>query len=376
MAKDRAILFTGGHAGSTAHAVISKLRKDIYFQGYKIYFIGAKSAIEGKKINTLEKSFLPGLGVEYIAISAARLQRRLSIWTIPAVLKFPFGLFSAFFQILKIKPSITVSFGGFVSFPVIFSSWLLKIPVVIHEQTSGIGLANKLSLPFASLVLLSRKQSLGLCGRAKTKIIGNPVLEDLSNIKVKSVLSSPPTIFITGGSRGSKRVNDVIFQALRELTNMYKIIHQTGNLDYTTAQGKKKKLGFKRQKNYEPVSVVSPERFNKILKKADLVISRSGANTVSAIMCAKKLSILIPLPFSQSDEQLKNAIYAKEYGYAFIIKQKDLTPRGLLKAVDNLINNYKNLINKFLPPDVDDAKASTLFIDELKNILNGKKKND
>src|SRR6185369_7004805 len=109
------ILLTGGHAGATAYAVTEEIISKKL--NWKLYFIGSTTAIEGKKIATYEEKVLPTLGVKYISITAGRVQRKFTFWTIPSLIKIPVGFIGAFYQLIKINPDIVLSFGGFVGFP-------------------------------------------------------------------------------------------------------------------------------------------------------------------------------------------------------------------------------------------------------------------
>lgn len=373
MKKRSNILFTGGHAGSTAHAVISKLVKDKYFYGYNLIFVGSKSAVEGNSIMTFENIYLPKLGVKYIGLRAGRFQRKFTRWTIPSLLKIPLGFFDSLKVLLNEKPVITISFGGYVAFPVVILSWILGIPVIIHEQTSQAGLGNLLSIPFAKLILLARKSSLKYFPSKKSYVIGNPISELYFEISKKTKLTGTPLIFVTGGSRGSKTINEVIFSSLRELLPKYKIIHQTGSSDFVKATNIKKNLPGKLSINYEIFSLLEPKNFTQMLDKSDLVVSRSGANTVSAIIASKRLSILIPLPFSQNNEQYENAKLVRDYRSGKIITQNDFNKKLLITTIHQIIENFESLVKKFKTCEFDDSLASEKFIKYIKTILNEKK---
>jgi UDP-N-acetylglucosamine--N-acetylmuramyl-(pentapeptide) pyrophosphoryl-undecaprenol N-acetylglucosamine transferase len=156
--RNKKIVLTGGHAASTAVAVVEALQKDPKIN-WQIYWIGAASAMEGRRVPTLGMKVLPNLGVEVFTIKAGRLQRKFSRQTIPALARIPLGFLGALYLLLKLRPDVTFSFGGFAAFPVVLASWLLRIPVLIHEQTVAVGLANKISAPFAKQIAIARKES-------------------------------------------------------------------------------------------------------------------------------------------------------------------------------------------------------------------------
>ncbi|HLE48737.1 MAG TPA: glycosyltransferase [Patescibacteria group bacterium] len=368
------IVFTGGHAGSTAYAVLEKFIIDKRSAGYNIFFVGAGSAVEGRKIKTFEELYLPKLGVKYVNLDTGRLQRKFSFWTIPSIIKLPLGFIKAFSILRKINPVLTVSFGGFVALPVVFSSWILRVPIIIHEQTSGKGLANQLSISFADKILLSRKESVKQYPSHKSEIIGNPIWEAYSKISLKNKPSKKSLIFITGGSRGSKSINLVVFKLLDKLLQKYKIFHQTGEADFKLATRYKQSLNRELSKNYHIYSTIEPEKFVQMIDFSDLVIARSGANTVSGIIAAKRLSILIPLPFSQNNEQFENAKYVESFRSGKIINQNDLNEETLYDSIEKMISDYQNLVGRFKEPDFDDKKASQLFVEQIFKIMHEKGK--
>lgn len=353
MLKEINILMTGGHAGATAYALTQALRKN---KNYKLdlYFIGAKQATEGLKYSTLEEDALPQLGISYIGITAGRLQRKFTKHTIPSLLKIPIGLFQAFWYLVKIKPDIVVSFGGFASFPVVLSAKLLAIPIIIHEQTTVFGRANKLSEKLASKIALSRESSKVHFNNKKTVVTGNPVSSEISKIFPKSKISGKPTIFITGGSRGSELINETVSKTLPKLTSQFNVIHQVGISN---------EYKYKNKENYQVYGRINPRDWYKFLEKADIIVSRSGANIVSEILIAKRPSILIPIPWTFMDEQLQNAKYAQKSGGVIILPQSDLNSDSLLKSINDVYKNWKEMVlnmNKF---ESEDLKASDRLAD-------------
>src|SRR4030042_5232509 len=114
------IIITGGHAGSTAYALIQKMKR--IKPDWEIVFVGASSAIEGGNVPTLEKTYFPKIGIRYVKIIMGRIQRKLTLWTIPSIVKAPLGLLHALYIVFKEKPKVVVSFGGFSAFPVVLAS--------------------------------------------------------------------------------------------------------------------------------------------------------------------------------------------------------------------------------------------------------------
>lgn len=352
------LVLTGGHAATTAVAVVEEIKSR--GADWKLYWIGARNAIEGKKMVTLESEVLPRLGVEFLSLTTGRLQRKFTFWTIPSLLKIPFGFFQSLYYLLKIKPDAVLSFGGFASFPVVFNANLLGIPVIIHEQTPAAGRANMISAKYATKIALSRFESKKYFLNSECVITGNPVMKDIKKIKpIGARLKNNPVIFVTGGSRGSQSINETLEVILKSLLAKYKIIHQTGGLDYHKFSDIKQKLPMALRKNYEVFIRVNPLEISKIYSQATMIISRAGANTVSEIMLVKRPAILIPLPISYLDEQTLNARVAEKWGIAKVIPQSQLTPEMLMSAIEKITSNINKIlgkVNKEKSPDFDASK--------------------
>jgi len=359
MAKVKVVM-TGGHAATTAIAVVEEIKAKRLDWG--LTWIGVKKAIEGKTVQTLESEALPKLGVKFITIITGRALRRFTIHTIPSLLKIPAGFVQSFYHLVKIKPNVVVSFGGFASIPVVVDAKILGIPIIIHEQTSVIGRANGFSSQIADKIALARSESLKYFPRMKSVVIGNPVMKEITKIKPKLKLGNPPTIFITGGSRGSQTINENVEKILRTLLSKYKVIHQTGGLDYLKFSNIKQQLPMALKNNYEVFVRVSPIEISEVFKRSDIVVARAGANTVSELMIIKRPVILIPLSISFMDEQTKNAEIAKTFGIAKIIRQAELTPEVLLKNIDESIRDYSKIVEKVKSKDSPDIGASARLL--------------
>lgn len=318
------ILITGGHAGTPALATIDYIQNN---KDWEIVWVGTKRATEAHEIETLEHKIFSKLDIKYFTINSGRLQKKFSKYTLPSLLRIPKGLWDSYFLIRKINPEIVLSFGGFISVPVVIAAWLQGIPIVVHEQTMAIGLANKICSFFAEKIAISRIETKKYVNSEKCIHTGNPILENVLSLSRKK--SKRKTIYITGGSRGAQIINKAVFESLEELTKKYEIIHQTGDLDISFA--KKIKLH-----NYNPVNFVDPKKLHEIYETADLVVSRAGANTVSEIIYHKIKSVLIPIPWSRYNEQNKNAKLAKKAGVAEIIAQENLSSEVLINKIDKL----------------------------------------
>lgn len=364
---ERKIVFTGGHGATTALAVIEEIKSRKY--DWDIYWIGSRSAVEGRKEKTLEYEFFPKHGIKFLPIITGRFQRRFTFWTIPSILTIPIGFAQAFWHIFKIKPEVVLSFGGYSAFPVVVCAKLLGVKVVIHEQTSAAGRANLASKAFADKIALSRSDSLKYFPKNKCEITGNPISRRMFLIKKKGILGIHPVLYVTGGSRGSQSINSAVLEVLPELLKNFIVIHQTGEIDAQKFKNEKEILPKNISDNYIVFSRVSPDKIVTFFEKADIIISRSGANTVSDILAAKRPAIVVPLPISFMDEQTRNAEFLEKFGFTHIIPQEKLTGDRLLSEINKIISNYKMIVGKANKSSSPDKEASKKLVDIIREYL-------
>jgi UDP-N-acetylglucosamine--N-acetylmuramyl-(pentapeptide) pyrophosphoryl-undecaprenol N-acetylglucosamine transferase len=366
MPKPKKIVFTGGHASATAYALIQYIKP--LEAKWNFFWIGPKSFIEGKRVKGLENQAFKNLGVKVLALDAGRIQRKFTRWTIPSLLKIPLGFVNSFNVLRKIKPDLVLSFGGFVGFPVVVTARILRIPVIIHEQTSAAGRGNIVAARFASKIAISRKSSMKYFPEGKTVLTGNPVDPQILKVKPKDKMGIPPILFITGGHTGASRINKFVLEILERLLVYFNVVHQTGNLDFIKFQNVRNELPLNLRKRYNIYRTISSEKWPEALGKADIVLSRSGANIVSQLLVVKRPALLVPLPFSYLNEQYENALYAKNFGIAQIMEERELSPTLLLEELKSIKENWGSIVFQVLgkkSPDFNSSHKLYLLIKSL-----------
>ena len=357
---NKKIILTGGHAASSAFVVVEEIRR--IKKPWDIYWIGFKSSLEGEKYTTLSSMFFPKYGIKTYSLFTGRIQRKWTVHTIPSLLKIPVGFFHSFYLLLKIRPNLILSFGGFSAFPVVFVAYFLKIPIILHEQTSVVGRANKYSSYFANKIAISRETSRVYFPSSKTVLTGNPVPRDIIKKRI-SRIEKGATILITGGQSGSVTINETVQYILPVLLKKYNVIHLTGLKDEDKFRNIRESFDNHLKNKYRVYGIVDPKKYNQFFNESFVVVSRGGANTVSKIVVSKKLSVLIPLPISYLNEQEKNALFASDFGGARIISQDQLNPKRLLEEINYLINNWTEISKNISVKDNPDIKAAEKLVD-------------
>lgn len=355
------IALTGGHL-SPALSVIEKIPKD-----WEVIFIGRKYIFEGDKSISLEYNTIKNLGIEFENLTTGRFQRKLTRDTVPSLLKLPVGFVNALRILSKHKPDIILGFGGYIQLPVIFAAFLMRIPVVIHEQTLEAGAANQICAKFAKKICISWELSQKFFPKDKTVLTGIPLRREVIEISKEKISTKKdtPQVFITGGSSGSHFINKLVEDSLEKLLIRYKVVHQTGDSkkfnDFDRLESIRKSFPNELKKNYTLEKFINPQHFSRIMKDSDLIISRAGINTVSEILYFNKPCILIPIPFAQKNEQFKNSLFLKNFGLAEIIEQKNTTSNLFTQKITMMLNNQDDYRNRKIEDLSFDKAASTII---------------
>lgn len=348
------VLLTGTHF-TPAQAVIEQFHT---MNNVEIIYVGRKSTREGDKAASVESQVLPKMEVKFIPIISGRLQRSFTIYTIPSLLKIPIGFLQSFFVVLREKPDVVLSFGGYISVPVVISSWLLSIPVIIHEQTLVSGLANTISSWFADKVAISFPQNKAF-DKSKTVLTGNPmrgevvetnekvVNNEIKEIVVLSRKERLPILLITGGNQGSHVINESVGQALDNLTKSACVVHQTGDSKFNDFEKLlATKVNLKFPERYLPVKWVEGAQMGYLFKNIDLAVCRASMNTLLELAFFGVPSLVIPIPYLYKDEQNINAKFFVKLGLVEVLPQKDLTAKNLLESILNMLGNLGELREK------------------------------
>ncbi len=362
------ICISGGHL-TPALAVISELKNRNIDD---IFYIGRARAMEGDKTPSAESVVIPSLGVKFYAIPVGRLQRRFTRHTIPSVLRIPVGLVNALLILGQEKPSLVISLGSYVAFPIVMAAWILGIPVITHEQTVKGGLANRLISRLAKKVAISWPDSVNYFPKSKTVLTGNPIQPEILNLKKKR--TSRTVVFITGGNQGAHSINEMVMEILDQLLEKYEVVHQTGGAekfkDFEMLQARVSQLPQKLRSRYTPVKWLNSTELAEVYSKTSILVGRSGANTVSEVAVLGIPAIFIPLPWAGDNEQEKNAKMISDSGAAMLFPQERLTPKRLLAAIDSMIENLpKYKISAKKTKKLIKQDAAKLFVDEALKIV-------
>lgn len=341
------IYITGGHL-TPALAVIDELLKKK--ENVSIVFVGRDHAQTLPKQPSRERIEIESRGIPFVAIDAAKFHRTRIWLNFFELLKLPTSFYTIIQAFRKQKPDSILSFGGYVAIPVCIIGRLMKARVVTHEQTKVAGLANQLIAYIADTIALANEESLQFFPKHKTVVTGNPIREAL----FKEYKTAPewlslasthkPILYITGGSQGSQIINQTIVALLPKLVRNYMVVHQCGataHHEYLEELEKERtKLPQELQSSYVVREWIEPKEVSYLIRNAQFVISRAGANTVQELTIAGTPAIFVPLAFAYNDEQQKNIDDLVDANAALALQQKDLLPETLWATIQSMERKY------------------------------------
>jgi len=327
---------TGGHVQPIL-AMISELKRIAQEKKIPLEFLW----IGGEK--GPEKEFARSKNIPFKGISVGKIRRYFSWQNIVDLFKISRGIIQAFLIVRKFKPDKVFGKGGYVSVPGVLASWLLHRSIIIHESDSIPGLANRFLSHFATKIAISFEECERYFPRDKCVLTGNPIRSEIlegskeCGFSYFKLSKDKPIIFVTGGSQGSRAINEIVKKAMPELLKICQVIHQSG------IQNSKFKIQNSKNIRYRRYGFLKSKEMADAYALADLVISRAGSNTLFELAALEKPSILIPLPTSAQNHQLRNARVFEKSGGAQVILQKDLTQQVLLKNIKDLLDNKERL---------------------------------
>jgi len=264
------------------------------------FFVAANQSLDRKilKNQKQKKYFVP----------IAKLRRYFDFKNFTDIYKFTLSSYKSFKILKKEAPDLVFSKGGYVSVPFCLMARMLKIPIILHESDSSIGLANRLILPLCTQAWLSHPSSLRKKYLPKSHVLKLPILNRLINPngnfpQADRLDPAKPNLLILGGSLGAELLNQIIFENRKDLKHHFNIIHIVGSRDFDSS--------YKLEDSYLPLEYV--EDLGPLYEITDLCLSRAGAGTLSELENLNIPALLVPLSSNSSrGDQLLNAEYHVE----------------------------------------------------------------
>ena len=333
------VMISGGGTGGHVYpgiAVAEELKRRN--PDAEIVFVGNRRGLEAVVV--------PEAGFRVRYILTRGLPRR-AWWRVPgALLANLVGVFQALWIVGTERPDVVLGTGGYVSGPVALAAWMLRRPLVLQEQNSVPGLANRWLAQLADEVHLSFVEARSYFKRKDhLKVSGNPVRAYILSgdrdqaLREFALTPGRPTVFVFGGSRGAHRINEAALDAMRRLKGRVDVqmILQTGREDFEWAKGIA-------ETEQLPIRVMPfLQRIHQAYAAADLVVSRSGAMTLAEIAVCGTPAILVPYPHAAHDHQVVNATNLVDRGAAAMIPDRELSGERLAKEIAHWLSDRQGL---------------------------------
>ena len=312
-------------AGGTGGHIFPGLAVAEYLRicGWNVAWLGNQSGMEYRLVKSCN---FPFEAVEFGGLRGKGLKAKLML---------PINLVRACFQSWKImrriKPSVVLGMGGYITFPGGLVTKLLKHPLVLHESNSVAGSANRALAKIAMHTLTGFPNTM-----QKAEWVGNPIRQEFDNMPAPSLRyaqrQGPLSVLVVGGSLGATVLNETIPAAIALIpkSNRPKVIHQAGDKHLADLQ--------KRYEEFDVEADIRPfiDDMPTAYAQADLVICRSGAMTVSELAACGVASCLIPFPYAIDDHQTANAKFLSDADAAVLLPQQYLNPQDLALMIQNL----------------------------------------
>lgn len=302
---------TGGHI-FPALAVAEELRAS----GWTIVWLGSKAGMESKLVPQY------GYKIEWLRFAGLRGKGILRALFLPLNLLIAFGQSAR--VIFRVRPDVVLGMGGYISFPGGMMAVLLARPLVLHEQNSVAGLANKVLARVADRILVAFPDVL-----KNGEWTGNPVRRDIAQLPPPGERfrnrSGNLKLLIIGGSLGAQVLNETVPRALALLPEPVRpeVTHQAGEKHLAALEDAYRTAGV------DVTALAFIRDMSSAYASADVVICRAGALTVSELAAAGVASVLIPFPSAVDDHQSSNARYLADRSAAILLSQSEFTPRRL-----------------------------------------------
>ncbi len=323
------VLIAGGGTGGHLYPGIA-LAEEVVTRHHanQVVFVGTERGLEARVV--------PQSGYKLETIRAQGLKGKGFVGLIKGLLALPLAFIESIRILQRQKPDVVVGVGGYASGPVVLAAALLGVPTAVQEQNALPGLTNKVLGRFVRVVFTAFEEARPFFPSRKVQLVGNPIRRKLMENFLRSrVAHEKFCLLVFGGSLGARGINQRMIDALdhlQDIKDQLHIVHQTGKKDLETVRQGYEAKGFASQA--EVVEFI--EDMSSAYAKAELVICRAGATTLSELTVAKKASILIPFPFATDNHQEVNAQALVKAGAALMFRESELTGQQLAAEIRRL----------------------------------------
>lgn len=368
MRKKRIVLTGGGTGGHIFPlvAVAEELRRQ--YDHIDFLYIGTSAQMGDVAQKVMEELNIPTKN-----IATGKMRRYFSLEYFGDLFRIPFGIMQSLWHLLIYMPDAVFSKGGYASLPVVIAAWIYHIPILTHDSDAVPGWANRIGGKLSRYVAVSYSASVKYFLASKTMVTGNPIREAilhgdrLRGYQRWGFSESRPTLLVVGGSQGARAINKAILRILPELSKRVQVLHITGKGNFDESNHIAAEYGFKSGRHrYFAVPFLDRDEMADAYAVADIIVSRSGANSITEIAATQLVAIFVPLTHSANDHQSMNAYEIAKIGGALVMEESNLGSNLLIEKIDELLQQkelrtqLQQKIKAFYYPDA--AKKITAGI--------------
>ena len=335
--KKKIIFSAGGTGGHILPAI--NLMKHFSEKGYEVVIV---TDSRGKKYIDRYSDF------KFYIISASTTTNKNYYRKFISIFTICYSILKSF-KILNLeKPNLVFGLGGYVSFPLCFTSKLFSIPLFIYENNMVLGRANRYLALFAKKILISNPNIKKISKKYQNKVnqVGSIINKNIMNSsKDESIFDNEYfTILILGGSQGAEVFGEIIPTVIKMIENKgYKI-----NINQQCTDNQKKNISDFYKKNKIKNNVFEFDKdIYKLILSSNLALTRCGASTTAELVYSNTPFIAVPLPSSIDNHQYLNAKYYEEKGYCWLLKQEDFNIENLFNLIIEIMKDKKKLESKY-----------------------------
>jgi len=345
------ILFAGGGTGGHFFPILAAIRE-------------IKRVAEEERILDLELFYMSpdGLGSRLLnEEGVVRLRVPAGKWrqdttplgilkNIGDTFRLAVGAVQAVGNMFLIMPDVVFSKGGYGALPAVIAAVIFRVPIVIHESDAVPGKVNRWSAGFAARIGVAFPDAAGYFPPDKTALVGIPIRRRILGGRrddareAFDIFSSLPVVGVIGASQGAVPLNDTLLAVVKELTEKYEVVHQTGEKNIAEVKEEASViLEFGHKERYRAVGFLDETGMRDFYTVCDIVVSRAGASSIFEIAAHGIPSIVVPLPHAAQNHQWENAYAYAAAGAAVMLEEVNLTPHILLAEIRKLMDDPQKL---------------------------------
>lgn len=326
----RVMIMAGGTGGHVYPGLA--VADELMARGAEVIWLGTREGIESRLV--------PAAGIPVAWISISGLRGKSLVKRILSPFRLALAVIQAAVALLRYRPMAVLGMGGFVSGPGGLVTWLLRKPLLVHEQNAVVGMTNRILAPMAKRIFEAFPGSFPR--RYHAVSVGNPVRSDICQIEAPASRFAdrvgPLRLLVVGGSLGAQAFNKIVPELLTQfsISDRPVVRHQTGERNFAEALA--------RYGEFKIEADVSAffEDISESYAWADLVLCRAGALTVSEIAAAGLPAVFVPYPYAVDDHQTRNAQYLVDHGAAHLMSESNLTVAALKATIDQFVADAKD----------------------------------